>query len=50
MSVQNRTELTSQTSPAAPRGLGLALLVIATAQLMLVLDVCTIRTAGRSVR
>ena len=38
MSVQNRTELTSQTPPAAPRRLGPALLVIATAQLMLVLD------------
>ena len=38
MSVQNRTELTSQASPAGPRRLGLALLVIATAQLMLVLD------------
>ena len=38
MSVQHRTELTPQTSPAGPRRLGLALLVIATAQLMLVLD------------
>jgi len=38
MSVQHRTELTSQTSPAGPRRLGLALMVIATAQLMLVLD------------
>ena len=38
MSVQHRTELTPQTSPAGPRRLGLALMVIATAQLMLVLD------------
>jgi len=38
MSVQHRTELTSQTSPAGSRRLRLALLVIATAQLMLVLD------------
>src|SRR5215472_4397243 len=38
MSVQNRTELTSPALPAGNRKLGLALLVIATAQLMLVLD------------
>jgi MFS family permease len=38
MSVQNRTGLTSQASPPVQRRLGLALLVIATAELMLVLD------------
>ena len=38
MSVQNRTGLTSQASPPGQRRLGLALLVIATAELMLVLD------------
>src|SRR5271163_5203259 len=40
MSVHDRAETTSQvaTPPAAGRRLGLALLIIATAQLMLVLD------------
>ena len=38
MSVQNRTGLTSQAPPPVQRRLGLALLVIATAELMLVLD------------
>ena len=38
VSVQNRTGLTSQASPPVQRRLGLALLVIATAELMLVLD------------
>jgi MFS family permease len=38
MSVRNPTALTSQAPPAGQRRLGLALLVIATAQLMLVLD------------
>src|SRR2546430_1690237 len=38
MSVQNRTGLTSQASPPVQRRIGLALLVIATAELMLVLD------------
>ena len=38
VSVQNRTGLTSQAPPPVQRRLGLALLVIATAELMLVLD------------
>ena len=38
MSVRNPTELASQAPPAGQRRLGLALLVIATAELMLVLD------------
>ena len=38
MSVQNRTGLTPQDPPPVQRRLGLALLVIATAELMLVLD------------
>ena len=38
MSLQNRTGLTSQAPPPVQRRLGLALLVIATAELMLVLD------------
>jgi MFS family permease len=38
MSVRNPTELTPQAPPAGQRRLGLALLVIATAELMLVLD------------
>ena len=38
MSVRNPTELTRQAPPAGQRRLGLALLVIATAELMLVLD------------
>ena len=50
MSVQNRTELTSQTPPAAPRRLGPALLVIATAQLMLVLDDTIVNVALPSVQ
>src|SRR6201981_165120 len=50
MSVQNRTELTSQASLAAHRRLGLALLVIATAQLMLVLDDTIVNVALPSVQ
>jgi MFS family permease len=38
VSVQNRTGLTAQASPPVQRRLGLALLVIAAAELMLVLD------------
>jgi len=50
MSVQNRTELTSPALPAGNRKLGLALLVIATAQLMLVLDDTIVNVALPSIQ
>jgi len=50
MSVQNRTELTSPVLPAGNRKLGLALLVIATAQLMLVLDDTIVNVALPSIQ
>ena len=50
MSVQNRTELTSPALSAGNRKLGLALLVIATAQLMLVLDDTIVNVALPSVQ
>ena len=50
MSVQNRTELTSPALSAGNRKLGLALLVIATAQLMLVLDDTIVNVALPSIQ
>jgi EmrB/QacA subfamily drug resistance transporter len=50
MSVQNRTELTSPALPAGNRKLGVALLVIATAQLMLVLDDTIVNVALPSIQ
>src|ERR1044071_7476486 len=38
MSIHNEAEATTRRTATSPRGLGLALLIIATAQLMLVLD------------
>jgi len=50
MSVENRTELSAPALPAGHRRLGLALLVIATAQLMLVLDDTIVNVALPSVQ
>jgi EmrB/QacA subfamily drug resistance transporter len=50
MSVRNRAELTSPPLPAGNRKLGLALLVIATAQLMLVLDDTIVNVALPSIQ
>jgi len=50
MSVRNQAELTSPAPPAGTRRLGLALLVIATAQLMLVLDDTIVNVALPSIQ
>jgi MFS family permease len=50
MSIHNEAEASVRRAPAAPRGLGLALLIIATAQLMLVLDDTIVNVAMPSIQ